>query len=227
VGAFIIHVFEPTHVTFKVPTTDTKITLKFSDLFAEPAHLLIGVNEFFDGDLGPAVSKNSLHGQFITRNFGGSAAAFRAAVDPALAATGAQPTATGRPTQPSDAYPIGTTPRVPNGAQSAFLMAMARTDHATFKASSDVPTLWKALQGGLQAVHDHGNGEPLAMPLFGNGQSGINLTPQHLLRLLTLALVEFGRNSNTPLPKQVTVTLHDRCFEDLDIREIARDWKKA
>jgi 20S proteasome alpha/beta subunit len=106
-------------------------------------------------------------------------------------------------------------------------MAMARTDHATFKASSDVATLWAALKGGLTAVHTYGGGAPLAMPLFGNGQSGINLAPQHLLRLVTLALVDFGRNSNTQLPKQVTVILHDRCFEELDIREIARDWKKV
>jgi hypothetical protein len=105
-------------------------------------------------------------------------------------------------------------------------MAMARTDPVNYKASSDPATLWQALQGGLEVVHARGGGAPLAMPLFGNGQAGINLTPQHLLRLLTLALVDFGRNSNTQLPKQVTVVLHDRCFEELDIREIARDWKK-
>jgi D-hexose-6-phosphate mutarotase len=106
-------------------------------------------------------------------------------------------------------------------------MAMARTDHASYKAFSDPAMLWSALQGGLKAVHASGGGAPLALPLFGNGQAGINLTPQHLLRLLTLALVDFGRNSNTQLPKKVTVTLHDRCFEELDIREIARDWKKV
>ncbi|HEX3919863.1 MAG TPA: macro domain-containing protein [Caulobacteraceae bacterium] len=224
---FLAFVIEPTHVTFKVPTTDTKITLKYGDLFAEDANLLIGVSEFFDGELGAPVSKASLHGQFIIRNFGGSAVAFRAAVDPALAANGVAPMATARPVQPSSAYPIGTTIRVSNGAHSAFLMAMARADHTTYKAASDPPTLLTALKGGLQVVHDLGNGEALAMPLFGNGQSGINLTPQHLLRLLTLALVDFGRNSDSQLPKRVTIVLHDRCFEELDIREIARDWTRV
>lgn len=222
---FIGYILEPTHVTFKVPTTDTKITLKYGDLFTEDANLLIGVNEFFDGELGPPVSPTSLHGQLIARNYGSNAAAFRAAVDPALAATGVQPVAA-RIAQPIDAYPIGTTPVVANGARSVFLMAMAHTNHATYKAYSDPAKLWSALQGGLTAVHTRGGGAPLALPLFGNGQAGINLTPQHLLRLLTLALVDFGRNSNTPLPKQVTIVLHDRCFEELDLREIARDWKK-
>lgn len=226
-AVFLWTVREPRHVTFKVPNNDTKITLRYADLFAEKANLLIGVNEFFDGELGAPVEPSTLHGQFIARNYNSSAAAFRAAVDPALAATGVQPVPTARPVEPSKAYQIGTTAKVPNGQFSAFLMAMARTDHATYKAASDVPTLWDALKGGLKAVHDHGGGKPLAMPLFGNGQSGIKLAPQHLLRLLVLALVDFATNSTARLPKRVTVTLHDSCFEELDLREIARDWKKV
>lgn len=227
VAVFVGYIYEPRKVSFKVPTSHTQITLKYSDLFAQEADLLIGVNEFFDGELGQPVKPTSVHGQFISRNYQGNAAVFRAAVDPALVAVGAVPTGKVRAAAPTTAYPIGTTPRVPNGPHSAFLMAMARTNPADFKAASDVSTLWTALQGGLHAVHAHGNGRPLAMPLFGNGQAGINLKPQHLLRLLTLALVDFGRNSNTQLPKEVTVVLHHDCFEELDIREIARDWKRG
>jgi hypothetical protein len=226
-AAFIGNVFEPTHVTFKVPATDTKITLKYGDIFAENANLLIGVNEYFDGELGVPVAKSTVHGQFIVRNFGGSSTAFRAAVDPALAATGAQPTVTARAIHPNEAYPIGTTIKLPNGPHSTFLMAMARTDPTTSKASSDVPTLWTALKCSFDAIHTLGNGEPLAMPLFGNGQSGIKLEPQHLLRLLILALVDFATNSAARLPKQVAIVLHHSCFSELDIREIARDWKKV
>lgn len=224
---FLAYVFEPDSVSFKVPNTDTKITLKYSDIFAQDANLLIGVNEFFDGELGAPVSKNTVHGQLIVRNFNGSAVSFRAAVDPALAATGGVASPTARIIEPSNAYPIGTTVALPNGSHSIFLMAMANTDLNTSKASSDVPKLWSALGKGLQVVHDHGNGEPLAMPLFGNGQSGVKLEPQHLLRLLVLALVDFATNSNARLPKDVIIVLHESCFEELDIREIARDWKKS
>lgn len=227
-SVFVRIVFEPTHVTFKLPASDTKITLKYGDLFAEDANLLIGVNEYFDGELGLPVSRTSLHGKFITRNYGGSAAGFRAAVDPALAATGRHPRPTARVLEPRNAYPIGTTVKVPNGTHSVFLMAMANTELGpNSKASSDPATLWVALKHGLQVVHDQGNGDPLAMPLFGNGQSGIKLEPQHLLRLLVLALVDFATNSSARLPKRVTVVLHESCFDDLDLREIARDWKRV
>lgn len=44
---FLAYVFEPDSVSFKVPNTDTKITLKYSDIFEQNANLLIGVNELF------------------------------------------------------------------------------------------------------------------------------------------------------------------------------------
>jgi hypothetical protein len=100
---------------------------------------------------------------------------------------------------------------------------MAKTDMHTLKASATVPMLWDALQAALRSVYNSGNGEPLALPLIGNAQASINIEPQHLLRLITLCLVEFGRS--TQLPKQITIALPEKCFEELDIREIARDWK--
>ena len=111
-----------------------------------------------------------------------------------------------------------------NGAHKAFLVAMSRTDHITHKAGSTVPMLWDAMKGALKAVNDHGNGEPFAMPLIGNGLSSVNVEPQHLLRLIILALVDFGRKVG--LPKQVTIVVPEGCFEQLDIREIKRDWMK-
>ncbi|HLZ76266.1 macro domain-containing protein [Phenylobacterium sp.] len=219
---FVGYVFETRSVSFKLPTTDTRITLKYADLFAQDANILIGVNEFFDGALGQAVSPSSLHGQFIARNYQGSEAAFRLDVDAAL--VNAPNTATVRTNGPTHSYPIGTTAVLRTGARRTFLVAMAKTDVLTLKASSTVPLLWDALRAGLLSVHNNGGGEPLALPLIGNAQASINIEPQHLLRLITLALVDFGRS--TQLPKQVAIVLHNSCFEQLDIREIARDWKR-
>jgi hypothetical protein len=39
-----------------------------------------------------------------------------------------------------------------------------------------------------------------------------------------LALVDFGRKVG--LPKQVTIVVPEACFEQLDTREIRRDWMK-
>lgn len=219
---FIAYSYETRSVSFFVPTTDSRINIRFGDLLTEPTDWLIGVNEFFDSEVGHLVSQESLHGKFIANVYNGDAPRFRAAIEAAL--VGANPIQTQRLIQPSLRYEIGTTAVLPNGARKAFLVAMSRSDLVTAKASSTVPLLWDALNGALQSVHDYGNGAPLSMPLIGNGRSSVNIEPQHLLRLIVLALVDFGRK--VALPKQVNIIVPEACFQMLDIREIRRDWKK-
>lgn len=222
VGVFIWSVYERRHVTFKVPTTDTEITLKFGDLFSQDENLLIAVNEYFDGKLGHVVARHSVHGQFIERFFDSDEARFRQEVDRALEAHTSFNTP--RNIEPTVRYPIGTTAVICVGPRKAFLFALSHTDPKTSKASATVSNLWTATTQAYRAVHEFGNGQPLAMPLIGNGRSSINLEPQHLLRLLVLSLVDFARKVG--LPKQVIIVLPEDCFGALDIREIARDWRK-
>ena len=217
---YLAHVYEVRSVSFYVPTTDSQIAIRFGDIFDAQTDLLVGVNEFFDSSVGQIVAPRSVHGQVIDKLFGKNEARFRQEVDSALAQFPS--TQTPRTVEPKIKYPIGTTPFVMNGPRRVFLMAMTHTDLATHKATSSVPMLWSAMMGALQAIADHGNGDPLTMPLVGNGQSSVNIEPQHLLRLIALALVDFGRR--VALPKRVTIVVPEDCFAVLDLREIRRDW---
>jgi hypothetical protein len=105
VARFIHKAYEPSSVSFVVPTTDTKITIQFGDLFDSKDDLLIAVNEFFDGKLGQVVSKDSVHGAFIEKLFNSDETRFRVEVDRALAPCVGAPTT--RTLQPSMSYPIG------------------------------------------------------------------------------------------------------------------------
>lgn len=220
--AFIRQIYEVRSVSFNLPTTDTKIEIRYGDLFKQPTDWLIGVGEFFDSELGQVVSKNSLHGKLISNVYNGDSSRFRSLVDAAL--IGARSTkAPQRIISPKLRYEIGTTAIVANGPHKVFLVAMSRTHLDTHKASSDVPTLWVALKSALQSIHTYGNGAPISMPLIGNGQSSVNIEPQHLLRLIVLAIVDHGRRIG--LPKQVSIIVPEDCFKMLDIREIRHDWR--
>jgi hypothetical protein len=219
---FLAYIYETRSVSFNLPTTDTKIEIRYGDLFEQPTDWLIGVGEFFDSDVGQVVSKNSLHGKLISNTYNGNCALFRSLVDGALAGVKATPTE--RPIQPKMKYDIGTTAVLANGSHTVFLVAMSWTNLETSKASSDVPTLWQALGGAMATVRNYGNGAHLSLPLIGNGLSSVNIAPQHLLRLIALALVDYGRKFG--LPKQVSIIVPEDCFEKLDIREIRRDWRK-
>jgi hypothetical protein len=221
--AFVRQIYEVRSVNFNLPTTNTKIEIRYGDLLQEPTDWLIGVGEFFDSELGQVVSKNSLHGKLISTVYNGDGNRFRQLVDIAL--IGAKSTkAQQRPISPRLKYDIGTTAVLANGPHKLFLVAMSHTHLDTHKASSDVPTLWIALRGALQSIHSHGNGAPISMPLIGNGQSSVNIAPQHLLRLIVLAIVDYGRRAG--LPNQVSIIVPEDCFKMLDIREIRRDWRK-
>jgi hypothetical protein len=220
---FVFHIYEVRSVSFMVPTTDSTISIRFGDLLAERTDWLIGVGEFFDSAVGHVVSKDSLHGKVMENVFNGDAQRFRKAVDLALESfTGVF---TQRAFEPKFKYDIGTTVVLENGPHKIYLVAMSHVHLQTAKASSTVPLLWEALRGALTSVTNFGNGAPLSLPLIGNGRSSVNIEPQHLLRLIVLALVDFGRKNS--LPKSVNVIVPEGCFEMLDIREIKRDWESA
>lgn len=213
---FLRYTYEKRSVSFHIPTTDTLITIKYGDIFEQKTDWLIGVNEFFDSEIGQLISPTSLHGQFILKIYQANSAKFRSDVDGAL--KGYPRENSNRGHQPSERFPIGTTAVLKNGSHNVFLVAMAHTDLTNGKASSTVPILWVALLGALKQIYNCGNGAPISLPLIGNGQSSVNIQPQHLLRLITLALVDFGRKVG--LPKSVQIVVPEQCFEMLDLLEI-------
>ncbi len=217
---FLIAAYEARAVAFTIPNTDTKLTLKFSSIFDEAADWVIGVNEFFDSTLGNIVSANSLHGQIIAKVYNGNEANFRRDVDAALAGYQSQPVQ--RVEGQTAKFPLGTTAVIARGPHKIYLVAISKTDAITHRSSSTVPILWDALSDAFKEVDSRGNGDPLAMPLIGNGRASLNIPPQHLLRIITLKLTELGKQYD--LPRRITINLSDDCFEHLDLVEIKRGW---
>lgn len=220
VTGFLIAIYEARSVTFTIPNTGTKLTLKFADIFKEDADWLIGVNEFFDSTVGTIVADTSLHGQVISKVFNGDSGEFRNVVDRAL--TGKNHEIVERVEGQTKRYPLGTTINIARGHRKIYLMALTRTDANTHRATSSVPILWDALDAAFKMVDAVGNGAPLALPLIGNGRASLNIPPQHLLRLITLRLTDLGRTYD--LPRNITLTLAEACFEHLDLVEIKRGW---
>ena len=85
VAAVVWRLWEPVTIALPLRTTNTTVIIKFGDLFAQGTHVAIPVNEYFDGYLGDIVDPQSLHGQFVARQFRSDGDAFEAACDAALA----------------------------------------------------------------------------------------------------------------------------------------------
>jgi hypothetical protein len=217
---FLVAVYEPREVSFRLPNTGTTLTLKFANIFNEATDWIVAVNEYFDSTLGDIVAATSLHGQVISRVYSGNEQNFRADVDNALA--GYQGVKEARTKGHPIRYPLGTVAIIKNGPHRIYLLALTKTDTVTHRAKSTVPILWDALGEALATVDRVGNGAPVAMPLIGNGRASLNIAPQHLLRLIALKIVDAKRTHD--LPRNMTINLSDDCFDHLDIVEIKRGW---
>lgn len=211
---------EPTEVVVHLRHTNTEIGILFGDLFgATGDHLVIPVNDGFDGALGVTVDPKSVHGQFVQNLYNGSRRDFEAACDKQLAKSATTPS--GRKDRKLS-YPIGTTAAVHLEGRKGFLFALSRTDAVTHKAHCDVGTMWAALGGLWQCVRYHSNGHAVRLPLVGAGQSGVGVEPRHLLRLILLSILVATRERE--VSKRINIVLHPDLFEKIDLRGIKNDW---
>jgi hypothetical protein len=220
VGTAVWRAREPCNVTFRLRSTNTMIRIEFGDLFMQSGHLVVPVNEFFDGQLGTRVDGKSVHGQFIAKYYASEAKRFEAACDAAL--RGSQTETVERPGGRRKRYPIGTTAVVPIGPAKAFLFALSETDVETSKARANLPLMWSALQGLWASVRSHSNGHNVSMPLVGAGQSAVGFEPQHLLRIILLSALVATRERE--IAKRITIVLHEDLFDKIDLRALHHEW---
>ena len=181
---------------------------------------MIPVNEFFDSKLGEPVSRQSIHGLFISRCFGGHGASLDTLVDESLKNTPFDDVQ--RPEGRQKRYPIGTTAVVPVNEDRYFLVALSKTDLNTLKASADIPELWMALVGLWKQVRISAGGHPVATPLLGGGLSGVGLPGTQLLQLMLLSIV--NETKKRKITNDIRITLADDSFDEIDLEVIKNNW---
>ncbi len=213
--------WRPTRVRFNLATTDTRVEIRFGDLFESSGHRVIPVNEFFDSEVGEIVSADSLHGQLIRRHFDGREADFDAAVAEALAGTDAQPVS-GRAAGKTDAYEIGTTARLVVEDSGYLLVAVTTMNPTTHEAFADVTQLWKALLSMWDTARARAGGDTISVPLIGSGLARVGIPPHALLQLLVLALVVSTKQKK--VARDARIVLHADLFESIDLRPIKKEW---
>lgn len=211
----------PSSVTFSIAHTNTKIQIKFGDLFCEDGVRCIAVNEFFDSELGLPVSKDSLHGIFLSRCFGGHPDSFDRIVSAELVDA---PSETVHRKQGKDArYSIGTTANVAINSDRYLCFALCRTDITTLKAEADVPMLWQALEGLYGKARHSLGGASLVLPLVGSGLSGIGLPARDLLDLIVLSII--AESKKKQIATLIKIVLTSDRFDEVDLAEVKKYWR--
>ena len=181
---------------------------------------MIPVNEFFDSKLGEPVSRQSIHGLFISQCFGGHGTSLDTLVDESLKNTPFD--AVQRPEGRQKRYPIGTTAVVPVNEDRYFLVVLSKTDLGTLKASADIPELCMALVGLWEQVRISAGGHPVAAPLLGGGLSGVGLPGTQLLQLMILSIV--NETKKRKITNDIRIILADDRFDEINLEVIKNNW---
>ena len=216
-----VRAYPPSQIRFKVPYSNTKITVSYGDVFERGGHIAIPVNEYFDSELGLPVSPKSLHGVVIDRFFGGHPASFDQLVSADLASvSGVRIERSGGKTHQ---YPIGTAASIRTSSHKFILFALCKTDIANFKASSSIPDFIKALECLCAKARIVLGGDKLVVPLAGSGLSGIGLPANQLLQLILLVLAYETKKNQFALELEIVIH-HDR-YDEIDLSVIESLWR--
>ncbi len=209
-------------IEFEIPGSDSSFEIRFGDVFCGDSVVVLPVNEYFDGELGDHVSKESLHGQFIWNVLGGHAETFFFLTRKALSAVEPRESGVPRSSGQRDRYAIGTFARVEFRDRHYLLVALSHTDVVSLKASATVQDLWASLEGIWTGVRQYASGKAVRVPLVGSGLSGIGLPPSNLIEIIITSFLYHTKEQK--VADKVTLVLPSRLARKIDLKNIRRSW---
>lgn len=187
--AFIWAVPKSTYSVHLPSTNNCTITIKVDDLFHSKGHLVIGINDTFDTEIGELIKQKSVQGQFLSKVYHGDIQRLDRDIEEQLIKKKLQPTIdTSKNKGKNKRYPIGTTLSLGNGTERYFLSAYSYMGN-DLKAKSSINDLWISLREIWNEVRLKGQGTKVSMPIVGSELARISADRSLLVKLIALSYV--------------------------------------
>lgn len=173
---------------------NTRIRLVPGDLFDRGDNLVIGMSNTFDTAVPHIIQSQSIQGQFLTRVYNNDLPTLDRELSDALA--NIQSSGSINKLGKQVTYPIGTIATIRHGRQHFFCVAYSAMNDRN-QAQGTIDGLWRSLTDLWEAVRVHANGEPVAIPIIGGGQSRLSqiLPAQDSIRFIALSFMLASRHT--------------------------------
>ena len=193
---------------------DSTIEIKVGDLFDELGHLVIGVNDVFDTELGEVIKPSSVQGQFLTRIYYADQQRLDDEIDTALEAfkTGRK-WEIGKQKGDSWRYPIGTTLVLGSPNRRYFLNAYGYMGN-DLRVKSTADDIWRSLSCLWEQVRLKGHGLALAIPVIGSDLARTNLPRMALIKLIIISFIAASKKDF--VTTKLTVVIHPKDLNSID-----------
>jgi hypothetical protein len=208
-------------------TPNTTIRLVTGDLFDQRISLIVGMSDCFDVETPHIIATNSVQGQFLDRVYRHDVAALKADLSGALAGKTPVEIGVAKPGN-TDRYALGTVATISHQRTHFFCVAYTRMDQNN-NVSSSIGILWQALEELWREVRARSNGEPVAAPIIGLGQSGMStvLPIQDAIRFLILSFMFASRQQRVCDELVIVVRPQDEKRIDLlEVQEFLRSLRR-
>jgi len=200
---------------------DTRIVVKFGDIFREEGWKAIAVNDFFDSVVDDHfVSSRSLHGILLQRYWAGNTDDWNRKVEEQL--TGESCSTETRSGGKQHRYAIGTTVAVKKGGNKFLCVALSHTDVSNQETKASSSDLHKAVRGLLRKARSVCGNEPLSIPLMGSGLSRVGIKNNILVDLILTAI--FEETKNNKVTSEILIVLPNEKASEIDLASIQKDW---
>ncbi|MFE2296022.1 macro domain-containing protein [Streptomyces sp. NPDC059452] len=207
---------------------DTRVRLATGDLFEQDANIVIGMSDFFDVETPQIIAENSVQGQFLSRIYRNDVSALRADVSSALAGTTPVELGVSKPGN-SDRYAIGTVATIRRHRVHYFCLAYSNMDGSN-NVSTSISILWESLERLWDEVRSRSNGDAIAVPIIGLGQSGMsNILPiQDAIRFLILSFIFASRRQRVCEELIIVIRPQDeKRIDMLELQEFLQSLRKS
>ena len=201
---------------------DTKIIVKFGDIFKHDGWKAISVNNFFDSIVDDdLVSRASLHGQVINTFWSGDSEAWQTEVDSDLSEEIFE--LVQRTKGNTRKYPVGTTVSSSSRGHKFLFVVLGQTNVDNNVANAMTDDLIRSVRGMLSKARSVCAGQPLVIPLMGSGLSRVGIKRAILIDII-LAVV-FEETKKAKITDSIVLVLPKRMLGEINLGAVERDWK--
>lgn len=192
------------------------IRLVVGDLFEQEASTIIGMTTTFDTLVPDVIAPSSVQGHFLHRVYAGS----QEKLDSDLVRALAHVEPTGRIVKRGKQviYPPGTVATLtPPGKIRYYCAAYTQMDEQN-RASGTIRSVLDSLDNTWDEADIHGNGDPICVPLIGQGQSRIpELTPEISIRLIAFSFLL--RTKRSRFASELRIVVHPSERDKINLSE--------
>lgn len=194
---------------------DSIVEIKVGNLFEQPEHLVIGLNDVFDTELGEIIKSTSVQGQFLDQVYKGDRGRLDEDIDKALALIGASGrTDPGKTRGKTERYPIGTTPVLGAEGRRYFLSAYGRMGN-DLRVKSTVDDIWVSLGCLWEQVRLRGHGCGVSIPIIGSELARTNLPRMTLTKLIIMSFIVASKREY--IAPRLTVVIYPSDIDKVDL----------